>query len=171
MASAGPEAATYSLREYDYTWRGKTYPSLMRIYLEECDPTEYRFANLHLCDWAQWESLCAADWFRPHVERWRRELALKIRAAALAGMIAEAAGTGKEAQSARKYLLDGKWESPPELRPSKGRPSKQDIKTAAHEIANETSMVSEAYARLIQPKSLVATTAAELDDPSLTNVQ
>lgn len=151
LAASGPEAAVYTLKEYDYTWNGKTYLSLKRLYLEACDPTEYNFANKYLCDWRHWETICALEWFKPHVEEWRKELQLKLRAAALAGMIEDANGTGREAQAARKYLLDGGWEK--RNVQTKGRPSKAQINKAAHEIAGEASTVKEHYHRLIQAKA------------------
>jgi 5-methylcytosine-specific restriction endonuclease McrA len=61
--------------------------SLKRIYLETCDPTEYRFAVGLFKDPRHWQRLCVLDWFSPFVERWRWELRAKLRAQAVDNLI------------------------------------------------------------------------------------
>ena len=37
--------AVYTLKDFDYEFKGKTYISIKRLYLEIGDPTEYEFAQ------------------------------------------------------------------------------------------------------------------------------
>lgn len=133
------ETAPYTLKDYDY--RGK--PSLYRLYMEESDPTEYRFANKYLADWQHWKRLCECEWFKETVARWREELDLKLQAEALSRIIEESKQTGREGHSASKYLLEKGW-----LKDTKGRPSKAQVSDAAHKIASENTRLKEDAARL-----------------------
>ena len=50
------EHSVYTLKEQDYAYKGKNYPSLKRLYLKEEDVTEYEFATKHLLGWQHWRS-------------------------------------------------------------------------------------------------------------------
>src|SRR5574337_902614 len=52
------EQSIYTLKEEDYMYEGKLYPSLKRLYLEMEDLTEYEFANTYLLGWKHWKRLC-----------------------------------------------------------------------------------------------------------------
>lgn len=116
------------------------------MYMELCDPTEYLFANTYLADWQHWCTLCEAEWFKPYVARWREELELKLKAEGLARIIQEAKEPGREGHSATKYLLEKGWEK--DGRPTKGRPSKEAIRTEAHRMASEASEIDKHITRL-----------------------
>lgn len=126
--------APYTLKDYD--WFGK--PSLYRLYMEMSDPTEYLFAQAYLSDWTHWKMLCDAEWFKPYVARWREELELKLKAEGLARIIQESRSPGREGHSATKYLLEKGWEKSTE---TKGRPSKEAIRSEANRIAVEATEV------------------------------
>jgi hypothetical protein len=144
----GPrENCPYSIKDYDNN--GKV--SLYRLYMEEMDPTEYRFANTHLADWQHWKNLCALEWFQPYVERWREELELKLKAEALSRMIKESREDGREGVTATKYLLEKGWEKESKTH-GRGRPSKDEIKKAAHVLAVESNQVEEHFKRLNSPQ-------------------
>lgn len=121
--------AIYTLKNKDH----KGLPSLYLLYMQCEDPYEYTFVMKHLCDWEHWQLLCEKEWFKPYVERWRKELELSIKAKALAQLINESTKPTREGLSAAKFLLEKGWVE----KPAKGRPSNDDIATAAKQIAQE----------------------------------
>lgn len=135
------DGAFYSLKDYDYTWRDKTYKSLYLLYMAESDLTEYNFACKYLADWQHWQLLTECDWFKEYLERWRNELSLKLKAEALAKVIEESRKSGREGLSASKYLLEKGWE--PKETGGKGRPSKEDIRQEANRIATDNHLVND----------------------------
>lgn len=138
------KACVYTLKDQDH----EGYPSLYRLYMACPDPTEWDFANTHLDGWAHWEQLCDTSWFRPYVDRWRKEKELKARSDALR-KVREVA-TDHEHRSyyeANKYLLNSPWKLQ-EAKYSRGRPSKDEIKKAAVEQAEAQQMVSSDLERL-----------------------
>ncbi len=141
---ADKATVVYTLKENDHNG----YPSLKRLYLETKAPTEYSFAMTYLSDWGQWEALCNCKWFHPHLARWRRELELLIKSSALVNIMGEAENTlGKNHFIANKYLLERGWV--PKEHQVRGRPSKQDIKDAATEMAREQERVDDDFERLL----------------------
>lgn len=131
--------AVYSLSDDDVTSpQGNFYPSLFRLYMKEEDQTEYEFATKHLYSWQHWEELLSKEWFKPIIERWRKELDLKIKARALRVLNEEAQDkTSKNRFSAVKILLDRSWDTEKQ---SVGRPKKI--------IKEETFDTTEDYERL-----------------------
>lgn len=112
----------YTLKPYDH----KGLPSLKRLYLEAEDPTEFDFACTYLEDYAHWERLCNTAYFRPHVEQWRKELALKLKSRALKAIIKDAVD-GK--YDANKFLVANGWiEKNEPGKAQRGRPSKSEVK-------------------------------------------
>lgn len=96
------ETVLYSLKSHD-----GEYPSLRRLYLQECDPTEYRFAEKFFEDWSHWQLVLAAPWFQEYIAEWRKELRVKLRSMAMARMMRMAGDPDHpNAYSANKYLLD-----------------------------------------------------------------
>jgi hypothetical protein len=140
-------SVSYTLKDWDHTVDGIVYPSLYRLYLEQEDLTEYEFANAHLDGWEHWEMLTSATWFRPYVSRWRRELSLKLKARALNRLKAEAASTSKNAFLANRYIIEKGYVDTGE-KSGRGRPSKDEVKAAAHEIAISDRRIDEDFARL-----------------------
>jgi hypothetical protein len=132
----------YTLKDTDHNG----YPSLYRLYMEAGDLTEYSFAIQHLDGWNHWETLCKSPWFQDYLARWRRELELKYRSAALKNLIDAANGDSRDALQANKFLIQGHWKSGEGS--GRGRPSKEEIKSKAHELASEAVKVDEDYKRL-----------------------
>jgi hypothetical protein len=112
--------AVYTLKEQDYAYKGKNYPSLKRLYLKEEDVTEYEFATKHLLGWQHWKRLCENKQIRSHIDEWREELELKIRSQAIRDMQNLCASESGNF-SAAKFLADRGWE-----KRAPGRPSKID---------------------------------------------
>lgn len=115
------DKAIYSLKEYHHTADGVLYPSLKLLYLQEEDVTEYEFANRYLLGWKHWQRICANKALAPHVEEWRVELELKIRAQAIRDVMGQCAA-GQGGFQAARWLADRGWAKRPA-----GRPSKEDI--------------------------------------------
>lgn len=142
--SPNPDTPIYTLKDEDH----KGLPSLYRLYMETDDPTEYTFATTYLAGWDHWERLCKSPWFKPYVERWRRELLVRLKARALLAMRAEAEkADSKNAFAANKFLLDNGWEEKPKN--SRGRPSKQEIQQEAARMAEDSSRVEHDFERVL----------------------
>jgi hypothetical protein len=119
--------------------------SLYRLYMDMDDITEYRFANTYFEGFEHWESIAAAHWMKEHVSQWRKELELRMKSNALYRMREMADSSSKEAFSANKYLLDKGWKDKDSTR---GRPSKEEIKSEATRIAIEQSTFDEDLQRM-----------------------
>ena len=142
---ADKSSVVYTLKDWDHL----SFPSLYRLYMEMEDLTEYEFANKYLDGWEHWEMLCQCEWFKPYVERWRKELSLKIQAQALRAMRAEAMSSSKNAFAANKFLVDRGWvDKSSEKSHGRGRPSKDEVKKAADAIALSDKRLEEDMQRL-----------------------
>lgn len=111
--------AVYTLKEDDYEYNGKVFPSLKKLYLEEEDPTEYDFANKHLLGWRHWKRLCENKAIRKHIDEWRDELEIKIRCKGVKNIMFSAQQGNYQAA---KWLSDRGWETR-----GAGRPSKEEV--------------------------------------------
>ncbi|SHH47151.1 hypothetical protein SAMN05444169_7620 [Bradyrhizobium erythrophlei] len=136
----------YTLKDEDHLG----YPSLRQLYLAEGDPTEFKFAVSHLDGWDHWTDLCESSWFKPYLSRWRNELELKIKSAALARIMVEAKTASKNSFMANRYLVERAWESRHESKV--GRPSKAAIREAAHEQASDAARIAKDFERLTATK-------------------
>lgn len=115
------ERAVYSWGEEDKEYKGKTYPSLKRLYLEMEDVGEYEFATTHLCGWKHWMRLCDNESvLLPHIEEWRMELEIKLRGRAIKNIINDANAGKPSSPSSNKYLADKGWSK------KVGRPTKAE---------------------------------------------
>lgn len=133
-----------------YTLKDEThegYPSLKELYMKVGDLTEYHFAIGFLGGVDHWEKLCESSWFKPYVDQWRRELELRFKAEALARIIEESRRDLSPSKfTANKYILEKGWE--PKESTKRGRPSKQSIRDAAHDILQGTSQIVDDFERL-----------------------
>ena len=111
--------AVFTTKDNDYTYKGKVYPSLKRLYLEYEDPTEYAFVQEYLSGWNQWKQLCNNQQTLKFINEWREELELKLRSQAIRDMIDQSADGGSF--QASKWLADRGWD-----KRAAGRPSKQE---------------------------------------------
>lgn len=82
------------------------YQSLPKLYLEYEDLTEYTFAVGVLGSYEHWELLCEKTWFKPYVDRMRKELELFIKSKAIS-QIKRRANSGD--LNANKYLASKGW--------------------------------------------------------------
>lgn len=139
----------YTLKEQDHEVDGVIYPSLRRLYLEANDPTEYSFAITHLDGIDHWNELLACKWFKPYIEKWRRELELKIKSEALLRLRDMAAKGGRESFQINKFLVEKGWE-PKDGQTKRGRPTKDEVNQEAQRIAEERSRIEKDAERLLQ---------------------
>lgn len=111
--------AVYTLKEEDYEYEGKLYPSIHRLYIECADPTEYEFANKYFLGWSHWLRIVENNLMKKHIRAWREELEVKLRYEGVK-MVHELAKAG-HAQSAR-WLADRGWD-----KRAAGRPSNEEV--------------------------------------------
>jgi hypothetical protein len=121
------------------------YPSLYRLYMLEVDPTEYTFATKYFESFTHWEKVAKLAAVAREVSDWRREMEIKVRALGLSRLIAEASSEGKSSAAAAKFLVEKGWVD----KQSKGRPSKEEIKKAARDIADADKQTSEDASRIL----------------------
>lgn len=141
---ADKSGVVYTLKDKDH----EGFPSMYRLYMETGDPTEWKFANSYLDGWEHWERLNQCNWFKPYVERWRRELHLRIASESLVRIMAESKTNSRESFTANKYLLERGWE--PKDSKKSGRPSKDAIKAEATRLATSESQINNDYDRLVR---------------------
>jgi hypothetical protein len=144
MVLADKSTVSYTLKEHDH----EGYKSLYRLYMAERDPTEHRFATKSLEGWSHWLELCECTWFKPYIDAWRLELGIMIQSEALVNIFEEAiAPMGKNVFAANKYLIEKGWI--PKDTNTKGRPSKEMVKSEAIRIAKEEDRITADFERLI----------------------
>jgi hypothetical protein len=139
ITSSDKPNCVYTLKAEDHQLG---YPSLRRLYLEEEDPTEYNFANKYLGGIDHWKKLVECEWFKPHLDAWRDELELKLKAKAYKRLMAEAADPlSKHSIEANKFILSTvrRVQKNEDLgeKNSKGRPDKSSVDKKALQIAQE----------------------------------
>jgi hypothetical protein len=111
--------SVYTLKDNDYEYKGKVYPSLKRLYLEMADPTEYEFAVTYLIGWRHWKRICENKQIRVYIDEWREELEMKLRSEGVKHAMQSAKLGGFQAA---KWLADRGWSNK-----GAGRPSKEDV--------------------------------------------
>ena len=115
------EHSVYTLKDDDYDYNGKVYPSLKRLYLELEDTTEYDFATQYLLGWKHWQRITENKGLAPHIQEWRDELELKLRSRAVKQML-QLASEGS--YQASKWLADRGWDTRAAGRPTKSEKEK-----------------------------------------------
>ncbi len=112
-----PDTAIYTLKDEDYTYKGKKYISIKKKYLEMEDAVEYDFATTYFCSWGHWQRIAKNKLIAPHIEEWRNELDLKLRSRAFK-QILQTTQT-EQGMVAKKWIADKRW-----IKNEVGRPSK-----------------------------------------------
>lgn len=135
-----PEAM-FTLDEVDKEYKGKTYYSLKRLYLELEDVTEYEFATRYMADWNHWKKICGNANLMEHIKGWRDELELKLTARNLQ-KIRELAAEGN--YNAAKYLANKEYAS------GKGRPTKAEKEGALKKAAMSDDSTKQEGARVLE---------------------
>jgi hypothetical protein len=132
--------AQYTLKEDDWEYEGRIFPSLKKLYLAEDDPTEYDFANKYLLNWNHWQRISENRAVRKHIDDWREELEIRIRSQAVKQMLANSRKGGLEAS---KWVANRGW-----AQKGAGRPSKADIESEKRFLARVSDEYSADVVRL-----------------------
>lgn len=120
-----PEFGTsWTLKEKDLIVGDKIYRSMKRTYLDMEDVTEYDFAMATLGSYKHWERLVESPIIRKHIDQWRKELNLKLKARAMKAIINAATVDEKSSFQAMKYLADNEYL---DKKAKRGRPSKEEV--------------------------------------------
>lgn len=128
--SYNADMAVFTFDGEDKLYKGKTYPSLKRLYLEHGDPKEYSFARKYLYDWKHWQRLCKNKVVGRHIEEWRKELELSLVSEGVSALIDLA--LNEKSYQAAKYLADRGWD-----KSKVGRPSKEEVEGQIKKQAEE----------------------------------
>lgn len=117
--------------EYDVAQR---YPHMCTIkeahdlYMEIADPTEYEFAKALLYHpdtnfWDHWQKLLKTESFVFYLNKWRIELEVKLRSAAIKVMKNVSESEEKNSAAAAKWLAEKGWKDKRDA----GRPTNEEI--------------------------------------------
>lgn len=109
--------AIYTLKDWDWQYNGKTYPSIKRLYLAHDDPLEYDFATTYFLGWNHWLRLCENKAIRKFIDEWRTELELKLASQSIRNIIDMTAD--EKGFQAAKYVAERGWNRNPVGRPKK----------------------------------------------------
>lgn len=118
-----PDIAIFTFDGEDKEFKGKTFYSLKRLYLEESDPIEYAFATKYLFDWPHWQKICKNAMLLEHINAWREELQLKLASEGMATL--QHLAINEDSYQAAKYLADKGF-----VKNGRGRPSNAEIEGA-----------------------------------------
>lgn len=112
------DKAVFTFDGHDKEYKGNTYFSLKKLYLDSEDPHEYLFATENLYDWEHWQRLCNNKAILEHISIWREELQIKLASLGVQEILR---ATEDGNFQASKYIADRGWDK------KVGRPSKADI--------------------------------------------
>ena len=118
-----------------------------RTFVEERDPTGYKWATKYLGSWEHWKVLMNTKWFPQVYENWKEELQTKLAAEAIEQIQKIAISDGQQALIAAKYLAEKGWErrhSPS----SRGRPTKSEVQGKMAEALRRVEIEDEDAARI-----------------------
>ena len=119
------DKAVFTFKDDDHEYKGNTYISLKKRFLQMEDLIEYDFAKTWLLGWSHWQRLNKNKLLAKHFAEWREELDLSIRSQAVRDIISMSADEGKGFQAA-KYLAEKGWEKRGVGRPNKNEKLKEE---------------------------------------------
>ena len=137
----------FTVADEDREIDGQTYLSAKRKYLEYMDPTEFTFAEAVFGSYSCWEAVCGSPFVKPHIDQWRKELDIKIRALGVA-TVAKAALGGDV--NAGKWLAEGRYRDGSSA-PKRGRPSKAEVLRRTMEEVKTQRLHDDALERMRRP--------------------
>lgn len=119
-----------------------------KTFVEEGDPTGYKWAMKYLGDWEHWCVLLKCTWFKEALTEWQKELEAKLQSEAMDRIRAIAQDeTDKSGLVAAKYLADKAWKD--KKTPStRGRPSAAEITGELKRQAQDKAVEDEDAARI-----------------------
>lgn len=132
-----------TLKEIDWEYKGKLYPSLKRIYMELSDPTEYAVAMEVFGSWPMWVKLTENKLIGKYIQEWREELEIKLRSEGIKALAETARTEGSKGTTAAKYLAEKGW-----VKRKAGAPSKEEVERERKVAAGINDEVADDLARL-----------------------
>jgi hypothetical protein len=113
----------FTLKSYDHTVDGVTYPSLKKLYFEfdHVPGYEYEFATTVLGGWDQWMYLTQDSTIKDTFRGWREEYEIMLKANAIKQLIMSSKVDDAKGNVAARYLADKAYEV------KRGRPSKAEV--------------------------------------------
>lgn len=135
----------WTLKEDDHHVDGKVYKSMKKVYIAMEDVTEYDFAQATLGSYKHWERLLESPIIRPHIDQWRKELNLKLKARAMKSIIKAATEDEKLSFQAMKYLADNDYL---DKKGKRGRPSKDEVKAELRREVQTSKTLQDDAARI-----------------------
>jgi len=136
---------SFTLKERDIVRNGKKLPSLKKIYMSYVHAPyfEYEFAMDTFGEWEHWERIATSFSIKDHVQKWRDEMTVKLKASAIQQMIKESVVQGTpSALQAAKYVASLGWEV------KAGRPSKAEVNKQAKVAAGVRDTLNSDMERL-----------------------
>ncbi len=118
------DKAIYTFKDDDHEYKGNTYISLKKLFIEMEDVVEYEFANQYLLGWQHWQRLNENKALAKHFAEWREELELSLRSQGVSAIIDQAAD--EKGFQAAKWLADKGWDKRQAGRPSKNEKLKEE---------------------------------------------
>lgn len=106
-ATYTPETAIYTLQDEDMEYKGKTYQSLKRAFIEYGDPRGYYFAKHFFYNYAHYKRCVDSLQIGPVIQSWIEELELEIQADALKQLIKHS--RSDKGQASAKWLATRGW--------------------------------------------------------------
>lgn len=122
----------------------QTFSGHLKAYLRSRDPTEYTFAIQQFGSWSAWEEFLKQEWVGPIIDKWRKEMTVKLRSESLARIMEAAQGETRDALAANKYIFESLEEDNKKV----GRPTKEAILREANKLVGDNTLREEAYNRL-----------------------
>lgn len=118
------ERAMYTFADEDKEYKGVTYKSLRKLYLEMADPTEYHFAVKYLWGWEHWQRIVNNKLLAVEVSKWREELEIKLRAIGVRNIIAQSG----DSMVAARWVADGQWDTAKQKRTKAGQAKEKAVR-------------------------------------------
>jgi hypothetical protein len=145
---------TYTVHFQDRKVGDKLYKSMRLVYINTCDPTEWTFVQ-KVChgDWEYWNQLQRAlnNYIlkpkKDSVERWRKEMEVKMRSDALLAIYADSKSGGMSAVSSAKWLAEGRYKLKPTQAQAKAR---EDVIPQVENNNKESDVYAEDIQRMAQ---------------------
>lgn len=107
--------AIFTLQGEDRVYKGQTYISLKKLYLEMADPIEYEFATTYLYDWDHWKKMEGNANLLYQISKWREELELKLASEGFRAILDQS----EDNYQASKWLAERGWSKRGAGRPKK----------------------------------------------------
>lgn len=99
------EKALYSIQPWDKEYKGKTYLSLHKLYVEMEDVAEWEFAQKYMGGYQHWLTLKASPFFKEPYATMVEELNAKVKGRSISVMMQQMRD-GEASQATLKYLAD-----------------------------------------------------------------